>query len=132
MQRRQFLKGVLSLAVIASNLPAIAEAGLPILYGDGMHDDTKAFQAMMDGAPFRTIDGFRGTAIEGRIYQGDFLFTDTIRIRRPNITIEHCRFEFEGPPGIPVLEFLPGSDNGAIVGCSFALPHPGPSLYWRG
>ena len=56
MNRRNFLKSMVSLAVVAA-LPKVIlvdeifNAPLPLkLWGDGIHDDTAAIQAMIDAA----------------------------------------------------------------------------------
>lgn len=71
ISRRFFLGGTLAVAT-AIAVPIELSARLPILHGDGVHDDWKALQAFASGKPFRTVDGFVGTVTEGTISGGDY------------------------------------------------------------
>lgn len=52
MDRRAFLRGA-GVAALAATLPVPALGGsIPIIYGDGIHDDTAGFQAALDGRRF--------------------------------------------------------------------------------
>jgi hypothetical protein len=64
MNRRGFLGGILA----AGMAPMVVSAGvlmpvrsiivpLPIMWGDGIHDDSAAFQALIDGRPVERRDG---------------------------------------------------------------------------
>ena len=53
-QRRQFILGVIA----SCGAPAIGRAVPPlVLWGDGIHDDTEAFQAWHDGKAVYWADG---------------------------------------------------------------------------
>jgi hypothetical protein len=83
LSRRKFLGGVLAVTV-ASQVQA---EGLfaPTLVGDGVTDDTKALQALLDGDPV-WIDGeWVENAFDIRLSGGRFLISETLHIRRDNI-----------------------------------------------
>jgi hypothetical protein len=48
MERRKFL-GSAAAALAAVALPAMSAPALPVLYGDGVADDTEALQALVNG-----------------------------------------------------------------------------------
>lgn len=83
MNRRSFIGSILALGLApaivraSSLMPVIAR--IPdslILYGDGIHDDTKAMQAFMDGMKVIRPDG--SAAMGGPITTGTFLISDTL------------------------------------------------------
>lgn len=95
--RRSFLKGLLTVAAVAV-LPKPALAGYPILHGDGIHDDTAALQAMIDGKKV-IIDGqvLDPTISDARCRMAKFFITDEIRVRRGGIkaVFEECQFLYD-------------------------------------
>lgn len=128
LDRRTFLRGALVLtaaaAIPASALKALeAISPLPTLCGDGIHDDTAALNALLAGEPFRTADGFVGIAQDGTLSQCRFLVSDTLHIRRNNVTISQCYFDYPKGAKIPYLiEVHPGVSDGAIVSNIFSAP----------
>lgn len=73
LSRRGFLTGVIAVGAVAA-LPALA-SDMPILYGDGVHDDTAALQAFIDGKPVirdgvvYRCDGDEPVVLHGGIYE---------------------------------------------------------------
>lgn len=86
MNRRSFFK-LTAGAAIASALPLPGVAA-PIIYGDGIHDDTEALQALLDGKVVEFADpamadgaGWHGAKL--RFPQGIFAISDTLRVEVP-------------------------------------------------
>jgi hypothetical protein len=82
VNRRGFFRGVAGVAA-AAMLPARALVALlpaiPILYGDGIHDDTAALNVWGRGGQVKRPDG---TAVGARLEGGRFLVSSTINISR--------------------------------------------------
>ena len=91
MNRRGFLKtaALASAALALPALPAFArEEAPPVLWGDGVHDDTEAFQWYVDHA--RPIP-------RGRCYR----LTRTIHVRAPGgVIMENCVITSSAPMAI--------------------------------
>lgn len=86
MNRRAFFK-LTAGAAIASALP-LPGATAPIIYGDGVHDDTEALQALLDGKVVEFADpamadgaGWHGAKL--RFPEGIFAISDTLRVDVP-------------------------------------------------
>lgn len=88
MNRRSFLTTIPAIATIATLAPRIALAGAPILYCDGVHDDTDALQALIDGKPVRNLDGRRVQSLHG----GTYLLRKTLWIRNNGLTATNSTF----------------------------------------
>lgn len=93
--RRAFLGGVLALMatpVIAKALITEApQAALPIIRGDGVHDDWAGLQALFRGEPFEVqAEGF--TATEGLLSRGIFRVSQTLLLPDDSFVIRSCRF----------------------------------------
>lgn len=110
LSRRSFLGGALVLAA-ATAVPAHALKALgplPVIYGDGIHDDTAGLQAAIDGKPFRVF-GDRAYAVRtgGRVFigQGRFRLSDTLRLNGPvSVTISDAHMVWdELPDGQPCI-----------------------------
>lgn len=98
LSRRSFLRGVLALSVTpALNIPSFAS--VPVIRGDGIHDDWAGLQAMLDGEPFR-VEGENLVAVDGIVSGGPFAVSDTLTFRRSNIRFSAIRLhalpEFRG------------------------------------
>lgn len=70
----------------ASALPADAVSDtlfgpeIPVLYGDGVTDDTAAIQAFIDGMPVKVARGSSGVFCDGRVCDGGrFLLSDSMK-----------------------------------------------------
>lgn len=89
LTRRSFLGGAVAVATVAAVAPVFPVSPLPILYGDGKHDDTLALQALLDKQP--VIDGTSSEVIvvgeHGHVFiqGGVYLVSDTLHIRAENI-----------------------------------------------
>lgn len=103
LTRRGFLKGVLTVGAVAA-LPALALHGMPTLWGDGIHDDTEALQALFDGKEVIHGDNVivRRCAGDFRLAGGTFRISKTLEINGmhggliTNVTITSDR-GFDGP-----------------------------------
>ena len=100
MNRRQFLPGFAALTVIPFMPSWILGERCLILHGDGVHDDSEALQAWIDGKDMYYADGTRvGTVISGRtllIKQSIFLRSKEYRL----ITQCFLRVDLKGRGGI--------------------------------
>jgi len=89
LSRRKFLKG-LGAATVAVPLSQIAVVErLPVLYGDNIHDDTVALQALLDGKPVKLkSDGsvWKQVFKRGHPYvylpEGLYRITNTLTVKR--------------------------------------------------
>lgn len=90
MKRRDLLLGAFALAT-APTLVA-AQPATMVLWGDGLHDDTAALQALLRGDPVRWASGepFNGHLLAGK----SFLLSRPIAFdsRGPVRRVENCRF----------------------------------------
>ena len=99
MNRRNFLRGCLAVTALAIvQVPDLH--AYPILYGDGVHDDTEALQALLDLKPYvcegKLIEGQTRAVING----GVFKTSATLKIRNDNTSILRASFNprnFDGP-----------------------------------
>jgi len=94
VSRRSFLGGALAATALAS-VPLAGDLTAPIIYADGVNDDTAGLQALFDGKPFRV----RNTAIvamhrHGRtiLSGGHYLISDTLRMHS-RVVIENVYLE---------------------------------------
>lgn len=104
MNRRGFMGSILALGLApaivraSSLMPVIAR--IPdslILYGDGIHDDTKAMQAFLDGQRVLNADGtVRGSGIRSETFllSGPLLIRDSPGCR----SVCDSVFRWEGEP----------------------------------
>lgn len=116
VSRRWFLGGALGVAT-AAVLPK-GSAYAATLYGDGIHDDTKGLQALLDGKPVLVkAEGIVAQQSDGRVVLscGSFRISDTIYVRAKN-EITHCSFhatpDFKGSCVIDA-QYL--SDSNGVV-----------------
>lgn len=103
ISRRSFLGGALALSA-ATSMPLKAFAHAPVIYGDGVHDDTAGLQAALDGKPFRVFGhGAYVVRGDGHIFigNGSFRLSDTLHFRG-NVAATVSGFHMEWtelPPG---------------------------------
>ncbi len=99
VSRRLFLGGALALAgaKILEQTAAAESSGIPTLYGDGVHDDTVALQALFDRKPVRIEGQIVADVQEGMLQGGDFVISDTIHIRTPGWLIRDVRLSWKAP-----------------------------------
>lgn len=92
--RRDFLRGALSLTVVAVALPsmdALASDGVPLIVGDGAHDDAPGLNAMFSGKPFM-VEGEGFVAQGGELRDGVFGIRSTIVVdQNHTISMDRCR-----------------------------------------
>lgn len=108
--RRSFLRGALIVAA-ASVLPAQAiafVAPVPVIVGDGIHDDWAGLQAAFDGNPFRCEKDFVRVGAHDAIHVdgGHFYISDTLLVK-DRAVVWITRNTFDGGPeleGRPLLE----------------------------
>ena len=85
LSRRSFLRGTLSLTVLAATgLPV--GAGIPTIHGNGVDDDTDGLQALFDGKPVH-VEGETVVATDGYLSGGSFVVSRTL-------TLAGKRFQF--------------------------------------
>lgn len=105
LSRRQLFKFGAAAVLSAVVAPAAFGTSAPVLWGDGIHDDTEALQAAMDGEDF-IADGKRVNVAEGfTVTGGIFRLTDTLHLRKAHklpcvindseLVIEHEGFGVE-------------------------------------
>ena len=95
LSRRCFLRGTIAVAAaVTMPMAAVSEMFRPLLIGDGVHDDTAALQALLDGDPVDILnDGIRLLRSEGLELQGGvYRLTRTIVLRRDNLTLRNITF----------------------------------------
>lgn len=104
MQRRRFLKAVAAMGVLAAIAPQslFAVAPAPRLWGDGIHDDTAALQALLDCGQ---VD----------LSQGTYRISGTLNLRSYN-RIRNCHFRHDADACIRI-----GSDthHAMVSHCTF-------------
>lgn len=93
LSRRSFLRGtvaVASAAVIMNPADFLAARQIPIICGDGVHDDTAGLQALLDGLPvdIRNDCARVMTGNGVRLSRGIFKITRTLVVRREYTTID--------------------------------------------
>lgn len=87
ISRRFFLGGVIAVAAGQLVKPAFA---MPMIFGDGIHDDTRGLNALLAGEPFHVEN--EGVIVhEGNILGGTFKITDTLYLR-DNVIISGSGF----------------------------------------
>lgn len=97
LSRRSFLKGTLTLsAVTVLNIPEVA-ANIPILYGDGVHDDTRALQALFDRKKVIIENDLISAKMPYYLTGGTYLISDSIHIRE-GISVTRTTFIYTGKP----------------------------------
>jgi hypothetical protein len=124
VSRRSFLGGALALTA-AAQLPSALYASVPLIYGDGVHDDTAGLQAALDGKPFKVVG--KGVYIvdhKGFIHlqDGAFKLTDTLHIRRSNVSVMRCAFDATETKGKCVLRVHPSGEGCRLFNCHIKGP----------
>lgn len=94
--RRGFLFGVAGSATLFA-VPKLIVSRIPVVYGDGVHDDWEGLQSLMFGKPVRLLSG--DTFAPGRapkVSGGKFLLSDTLFMdeRSSGAWIENCSMEW--------------------------------------
>lgn len=91
LSRRSFLGGAI-VAVAVATLPLGRLTGVPIIWGDGFHDDTAGLQALFDGRPFRVADERAGRCYQSagsvHLAGGHYRLSDTLEVGRNGQTAE--------------------------------------------
>ena len=137
--RRSFMVGAGALLFAQ---PKLILSQVPILWGDGEHDDTDALSALFTGKPVKTMGGdtFRSLFEDGwaALNGGQYLITDTIKTAAP-MYITGATFFGPTLKGRAFMEFYggkppPGAKYHTVVkDCTFnALPRlVGPVREWE-
>ena len=86
MERRSFLKGLGIAGVLLAMAPAsFAQPSSYTLYGDGVHDDTAAFQAWIEDKPVHWPNGRRvGSTVSHKCFRISHCL-DLSKARSPKI-----------------------------------------------
>lgn len=86
LNRRDFLRSAALVTAAMAIRPQhlLSADDVPVLYGDGVHDDTVAVQALLDRRPVRYADSFRGRVERDgeslTLRDGTFYVTSPVRI----------------------------------------------------
>lgn len=110
MNRRSFLTSLMASGVVAvasstglaRYVLEVAKQRLCILYGDGAHDDTAAFQALVDGVAVEHNGRPIGLPIDGKIEvpeQGHYVIYDQITVPNYDFPIYVQNSTLEAPKG---------------------------------
>lgn len=80
IHRRSFLKGVLTVA--AASFVPVHSSALPILYGDGVHDDAPALNALFNNRPYHcsNVNIVQNTGTHTILENGRFLLGSTVKV----------------------------------------------------
>lgn len=122
LSRRSFLRGALTVAAV-SVLPALpkALAGIPTLYGDGVHDDTDALNALFSGERVLCEGNIIRHGENGEIVMkgGSYLISQTVFVSVSNISVTEAAFT--AAPGFKMDYMMKVSDEvtGEISNCYF-------------
>ena len=127
MNRRGFLGAMLAAAaspaiVRASSLMPIYTPPL-VLWGDGIHDDTAALQALMDGKKVKRL--FPGVAeavgVSGGLLLsgGVFLVSNTITLPARSIYMQNSIFKGEASLGDRPVLYMPAQGAATLSGLVF-------------
>lgn len=85
----------------------MASSELPVLHGDGIHDDTIALRAALAGEPFLVdgviIPGTSSVSLIGGVYR----ITGPLKVTRPGTVIVGSKFHADPPADYAVLA-IPG------------------------
>lgn len=138
MQRRSFLGAVLAGLVAPAiartdSLMKLAPLRGMVLWGDGVHDDTKSIQALVGGLPVFRPDGTRVLQLDAgvvRIPLGRYAMSSAL-IAVSGMTMEHSELiatpEHKGP-----MIYVPAGVQGAsIYGCSIIGNGKGGCLHYE-
>ncbi|MBR9807458.1 MAG: hypothetical protein GYB49_09575 [Alphaproteobacteria bacterium] len=128
LNRRSFFFGA-GATVIAAAVPVNLKQ-VPVLYGDGVHDDTEALQAFFNHDRFKVA---RGNVLHRQnfLIGGRFLISETIKFgATKKITVKDCEFVCsDGFDGRYILQSMPVFDgvkvtlpSGTWVGRSHTPP----------
>lgn len=117
LSRRSFLGGILAVgtaATLVRSAPLLPRA-LPMLWGDGLHDDTAALNALLSGGEFEVSREGLALRKAGMILlrEGNFLVSDTISIGTEGTTIVGGIFQASPTfrEGADMLRMRPGSSG---------------------
>jgi hypothetical protein len=96
MNRRDFFRSALAVSAIAA-VPLIASERAPVVYGDGIHDDTAGLQAALSGKPFVSNGHLRTYANRLVLDGGTYRLSETLKISRSNTLITNASFAYFEP-----------------------------------
>lgn len=89
----------------------------PVLFGDGIHDDTEALQAYLNGRRVISTSGFtRPYMVIPHVSGGIYRISKTLVISRPYTRIEGCAFKL--PEGLQPFRTENGG-NAVVDRCHF-------------
>ena len=119
LSRRSFLGGILAAATLVRPTSVLARP-VPMLWGDGLHDDTEALNALLSGGEFEVSREGLALRRAGMILldKGHFLVSDTIGVETERVTIMGSAFQASPTfrEGADILHLRPGSSGFALVG----------------
>lgn len=120
--RRSFLGGILAVGAASTVVTpaALLARSVPMLWGDGIHDDTAALNALLSGGEFEVSREGLALRKAGMILlqKGNFLVSDTIGIETEGVTIIHSAF-LASPTfreGADMLYMRPNSSGFCLAG----------------
>lgn len=128
--RRLFLGG--SVGLVAASFVKTSTS-VPVLYGDLIHDDAPALNALFRGDPVRVLSG---RALEGErpsLLDAKCLLGSPVIIRARQSLIHKCHFEAaEGFEGRTIFELASGADDVELSNIAFDVQNirlPGYAVY---
>lgn len=94
--RRSFLGGALAL-IATPTIAKIVPAFVPVIHGDGVHDDVEGLEALLSGKPFRLAEDVPGVFYQSAdkvvLSGGRFFISRSINIQfKGDVTISMCHF----------------------------------------
>lgn len=93
LNRRWFLGGAMALVATPAlaKLMPLATLPIPLIKGDGLHDDWEGLQALLSGTPF-TVDGEDLIAQAGLIARGRFKISRGLTMSRGGFVLDGNTF----------------------------------------
>ena len=112
-------------------LPKLTFARVPILHGDGIHDDTEALSALFSGQPFKTAgDSFAPLYEDGwaALKGGKYLVTAPIKASARSIYMTRATVRMIDHNG-PIFDHSGTLDRGLVSYCHFEVERSAKDIF---